>query len=115
MKNTYFILAVLALGVAVAPFTALADTNISLSSIALILESLQATVLSLAKQVQQYVAVHTTNSTKINNDGVIESYEWNYMESKWFSSDKTADINGDGIVNSIDFGILNSGWNTTTH
>lgn len=114
MKNIYFISVMLVLGMAAAPFMALADANISLSGIASILESLQAAVLSLAEQVQRLASSPAANAIEIRNDGVVEPYEWNYMKSKWFSSDKTADINGDGIVNSIDFGILNRGSNVAT-
>jgi hypothetical protein len=46
----------------------------------------------------------------LNNDGIVNSLDWSYMNSKWFTSDATADLNHDGIVNSIDFSILNNNW-----
>jgi hypothetical protein len=46
----------------------------------------------------------------LNNDGIVNSLDWSYMNSKWFTADATADLNHDGIVNSIDFSILNNNW-----
>jgi hypothetical protein len=46
----------------------------------------------------------------LNDDGIVNSLDWSYMNSKWFTSDATADLNHDGIVNSIDFSILNNNW-----
>ena len=45
-----------------------------------------------------------------NNDGMVNSLDWSYMNSKWFTNDAKADLNRDGIVNSIDFSILNRNW-----
>jgi hypothetical protein len=46
----------------------------------------------------------------LNSDGIVNSLDWSYMNSKWFTADTKADLNHDGIVNSIDFSILNNNW-----
>lgn len=115
MKNALLLVcSLLVISTTVLPFGALADTDATLSSIASLLDSLQAAVFSLAEQIQHYGSSQQTNTSDITGDGRVGTDDWNYMESRWFSADETADINGDGIVNSIDFGILNRGWNTTT-
>jgi hypothetical protein len=55
----------------------------------------------------------STNPTKIgdlNNDGIVNSFDWAYMNSKWYTNDSVADINKDGIVNTIDFSMMNQNW-----
>ncbi|MBX4187885.1 MAG: hypothetical protein KW793_01990 [Candidatus Doudnabacteria bacterium] len=50
----------------------------------------------------------------VNNDKIVNSIDWSYMNSKWLTNDPTADLNKDGVVNSIDFSIMNSNWLKTS-
>ncbi|OGJ01436.1 hypothetical protein A3G53_03110 [Candidatus Nomurabacteria bacterium RIFCSPLOWO2_12_FULL_44_11] len=45
-----------------------------------------------------------------DGNGMVNSLDWSFMNSRWFTSDARADLNRDGIVNSIDFSILNRNW-----
>ncbi len=49
-----------------------------------------------------------------DHNGIVNSLDWSYMNSKWFTADATADLNHDGIVNSLDFSILNKNWLKTS-
>ena len=49
-----------------------------------------------------------------DGNGLVNSLDWSFMNSKWFTADATADLNRDGVVNSIDFSILNRNWLKTT-
>ncbi|PJE64651.1 MAG: hypothetical protein COU90_02305 [Candidatus Ryanbacteria bacterium CG10_big_fil_rev_8_21_14_0_10_43_42] len=46
----------------------------------------------------------------LNNDGIINSFDWSFMNTRWFGSDLAADLNRDGVVNSIDFSFMNRNW-----
>ena len=46
----------------------------------------------------------------MNDDGIINSFDWSFMNNVWFGADLTADLNRDGVVNSIDFSFLNKNW-----
>jgi hypothetical protein len=46
----------------------------------------------------------------LNLDHIVNSLDWSYMNSVWFTADALADINDDGIVNGIDFSALNKDW-----
>ncbi len=48
-----------------------------------------------------------------NHDNIVNSLDWSYMNTHWFTADATADLNHDGIVNSLDFSILNKNWGKT--
>jgi hypothetical protein len=55
----------------------------------------------------------TSNPNKVgdlNSDGIVNSFDWAYMNSKWYTNDTTADLNKDGLVNTIDFSIMNQNW-----
>jgi hypothetical protein len=32
------------------------------------------------------------------------------MNSRWYTSDATADLNKDGLVNTLDYSLLNRNW-----
>jgi len=49
----------------------------------------------------------------MNDDGVINSFDWSFMNDRWFGADLTADLNRDGVVNSIDFSFMNKNWGLT--
>jgi hypothetical protein len=47
-----------------------------------------------------------------NNDGIINSLDWSFMNIRWFTSDAVADLNRDTVVNSVDYSYLNKNWFT---
>jgi hypothetical protein len=55
-------------------------------------------------------ATPTPKVGDLNNDGIVNSFDWAYMNSKWYTDDPIADINKDGIVNTIDFSMMNANW-----
>lgn len=46
----------------------------------------------------------------MNNDGIINNFDWSFMNDRWFGADLTADLNRDGVINSIDYSFLNRNW-----
>jgi hypothetical protein len=46
----------------------------------------------------------------INQDSIINSVDFSFLNSKWFQADANSDLNQDGIVNSLDFSLLNGNW-----
>jgi len=58
------------------------------------------------------IALPKLRGGDFNNDGIINSFDWSYMNSnnRWLSSDSLADLNGDGVVNTIDYSFLNKNW-----
>jgi hypothetical protein len=46
----------------------------------------------------------------LNSDGIVNSFDWAYMNSKWYTNDPVADLNKDGIVNTVDFSMMNANW-----
>jgi hypothetical protein len=52
---------------------------------------------------------HTTIGD-FDHNGIVNSFDWAYMNSKWYTNDSTADLNKDGIVNTIDFSMMNQNW-----
>ena len=44
---------------------------------------------------------------------IVNTLDWSIMNSKWFTSDATADLNKDGKVNTIDFSLMNANWGKT--
>ncbi|MBX4187888.1 MAG: hypothetical protein KW793_02005 [Candidatus Doudnabacteria bacterium] len=47
---------------------------------------------------------------ELTGDNIVNSLDFSYMNSKWFSADVIADINQDGLVNTIDYSVLNNNW-----
>ncbi|MDO8569795.1 MAG: fibronectin type III domain-containing protein [bacterium] len=45
-----------------------------------------------------------------NDDQLINSLDFSYMNNKWNLSDALADISRDGVVNSLDFAYLSNNW-----
>ncbi len=54
--------------------------------------------------------VATILTGDLNGDKIVNSLDWSFMNSKWFTTDSTADLNHDGLVNAIDFSLLNANW-----
>ena len=46
----------------------------------------------------------------LNNDNLINSFDFAVLNSKWNGQDPLADINQDTLVNTFDFAYLNSNW-----
>lgn len=45
-----------------------------------------------------------------NNDQLVNSLDFSYMNGKWGSADALADVNRDGAVNSLDFAFMSNNW-----
>jgi hypothetical protein len=49
----------------------------------------------------------------IDNNGLVNTIDYSFINAKWFQADTKADINHDGIVNTIDYGLWAGNFNKT--
>lgn len=46
----------------------------------------------------------------LNNDNVINTFDWSVMKDQWSTNDAVADLNRDDVVNSFDYSFLHTNW-----
>jgi len=59
------------------------------------------------------VTLPTLKAGNLNSDNIINTLDWSYMNTRFFTNDPIADINQDGTVNSIDFSYMVKNWGDT--
>ena len=46
----------------------------------------------------------------VNNNNVVDEFDWSLVNSNWDTSNTAGDANGDGTVNDFDWSLVNSNW-----